>query len=434
MITAIIYIISLAAEALIFQYYASHLFELKRSKTVEWLAITVGYSLLLGVTYIMLPGINLIAFIIVNYFLIFMLYKISWGSCIFHTFILMSLMSFCELAILGLSNQFTMKGMFDEPNYLYTAIAAFSGKLLYYITARLIVSILRGKKAESRYSGGAAIILNIIPFISFFMIVSIVTVLLTADISIEFRYMLSGCAVLLLFINVLIFFIYHYLGQKNAEYTSLQLQLQKENDLERYYKALSKQDENQHILIHDIKNHLITLSNLNDNSGGSDEVKEYLNEMLNSKTLRSSVRLSDNTLLNAILCQYVDMCQENNINFITDIRKNLLKDVDYSDLTALFCNLLDNAYNACPKEEGSYIELIIEDKNNTAITHINLINTCPDRPVFNKKGIPVSASASSHGYGIKSIERVVKKYNGEYEMYYNDEKREFHVIIALQMT
>lgn len=80
-----------------------------------------------------------------------------------------------------------------------------------------------------------------------------------------------------------------------------------------------------------------------------------------------------------------------NFAFRVDVRKKLLQNLDYSELTSLFCNLSDNAVEACSNIPDSYIELNITDKENTDITVINIINTCRICPKFNNNGMPVSS-------------------------------------------
>lgn len=60
----------------------------------------------------------------------------------------------------------------------------------------------------------------------------------------HFKYMLFSCTFLLLGINILIFYIYHYTIDKSSESTQLQIQLQKEYDMTEYYKSLF----NQHVV------------------------------------------------------------------------------------------------------------------------------------------------------------------------------------------
>ena len=62
-------------------------------------------------------------------------------------------------------------------------------------------------------------------------------------------------AVFLLTANLLMFEINQYHQKKNMEFTEMQLLLQKEAASAQYYKMLNVQNENQRILIHDIKKH-----------------------------------------------------------------------------------------------------------------------------------------------------------------------------------
>ena len=72
--------------------------------------------------------------------------------------------------------------------------------------------------------------------------------------------MVTICAVFLLMVNLLVFGINQYNQKKSQEYTDMQLLLQKESDSVEYYEMMLSQNENQSILIHDIKN-IYNLSN-----------------------------------------------------------------------------------------------------------------------------------------------------------------------------
>ena len=61
-------------------------------------------------------------------------------------------------------------------------------------------------------------------------------------------------------VNLLVFGINQYNQKKSQEYTDMQLLLQKESDSVEYYEMMLSQNENQSILIHDIKN-IFNLSN-----------------------------------------------------------------------------------------------------------------------------------------------------------------------------
>ena len=65
--------------------------------------------------------------------------------------------------------------------------------------------------------------------------------------------MISLCCFFLLLINILAFSLYEHIKQKNAQIAELKLQSQRDADSAEYYRTLSEQDEQQKVLIHDIK-------------------------------------------------------------------------------------------------------------------------------------------------------------------------------------
>lgn len=430
--TTILYLFVYIIEALILWWYASNLFHSRYSKPVEFFGFFIGYLCLFLLYFTNSFFINTLSFTLVNFTIIIILYDTKWGVSLFHSMITTCIMSFSEIAILGLSSVTGMSvSLF--PNVKLLAATAILSKTLYFITLRIINILMRSSNYENGYTNRATTLLNMIPMISIYIGSVLTAILLSVPISTVYRRMLSSCAVLLLFINVLIFYIYYYTQQKNKESTELQIQLQKEYDMTEYYKTLFHQNESQQILIHDIRKHLMAIYQLNDQNE-QDKISRYLDTLLNSSNLQDSIHVSDNELLNSILCHYMQICEEKHIMFKADVRKKLLQNLDYTELTALFCNLLDNAVEACSHIPDSYIELSITNKENTNITVLNMINTCRTGPKFNKNGIPVSQKKNKlkHGLGLKSVERIINKYNGNMKMYFDDEKMAFHTIIALK--
>ena len=102
-----------------------------------------------------------------------------------------------------------------------------------------------------------------------------------------------------------------------------------------------------------------------------------------------------NEVLNSILCHYMKICRDKHISFKVDIRKKLLQNLKYEELTSLFCNLLDNAVEACSDIPDSYIEMSVSFEPNSSLTVINIINTCRVVPTFDKNGRPVTTKKGS---------------------------------------
>ena len=128
------------------------------------------------------------------------------------------------------------------------------------------------------------------------------------------------------------------------------------------------------------------------------------------------------------------ICRDKHISFKVDIRKKLLQNLKYEELTSLFCNLLENAVEACSDIPDSYIEMSVSFEPNSSLTVINIINTCRVVPTFDKNGRPVTTKKGSknHGFGVKSINRVIDRYNGNIKMYFDESKMAFHTIITIK--
>ena len=62
-------------------------------------------------------------------------------------------------------------------------------------------------------------------------------------------------------------------------------------------------------------------------------------------------------------------------------------------------------------------------------------NSCRKNPFNNldRKLISTKSNSAGHGFGIKSMKRIVKKYNGDMEIYYDEEEKVFHTIITLKV-
>ncbi|MBQ8039886.1 MAG: sensor histidine kinase, partial [Lachnospiraceae bacterium] len=232
--------------------------------------------------------------------------------------------------------------------------------------------------------------------------------------------------------NFLIFSIYRYNQQKEAEYIEMQLQLQKEYDTSEYYKLLLEEDESKSILIHDIKKHLNSIALLNEQRE-PEKIDAYISSLISSSSLQTSVRICDNDMLNAILCRYVRNAAEKGITLRTDIRSGCLHFMCDDDITTLFCNLLDNALDAAGLASDAYVELSIAPKANTSFTILTMLNTCRTNP-FNAHGKLISHKPNKmrHGYGMRSIRRITDKYGGDMKVYYDEETRTFQTIIMLK--
>ena len=94
-------------------------------------------------------------------------------------------------------------------------------------------------------------------------------------------------------------------------------------------------------------------------------------------------------------------------------------------------NLLSNAIEAAENSESKMVELSVVKKEQQNCILISMVNSCDMAPIKDANGNFETGKDKSkgHGYGTKSIARVIQKYNGEADMRYDEEAKEFHSII-----
>lgn len=334
-----------------------------------------------------------------------------------------------ELVIFSIRSYFTSNFFADSNLLKNVIIMTVSSKTLYLIFLQIILHFYKTKyKSYNKTS----LLLTAVPVATVFIMVTLFGISLSTPLPALLEWMISISAVLLLATNLFVFSMYDYNQRKETEYAELQLQLQKESDASEYYRMLLQENENRSILVHDIKKHLHSISSLNE-QGETEKITFYINTLLNSTSLKTSVRVCDHELLNAILCRYQRSCDEKDVSFRIDIRSKSIHFVKDNDVTSLFCNLLDNALAAAVIMPEGYIDLMVSRRQHTNFTVITLINSCRYNP-FDEYGrlITRKPNRERHGFGMKSIQRIVNKYNGEMTYYFDEESKTFHTILLLR--
>ena len=180
---------------------------------------------------------------------------------------------------------------------------------------------------------------------------------------------------------------------------------------QRFHELESVMEQNRQ-LSHDLKNHFIILKGY----GKERNCEGICNYIDGVEKEYFSVKVCSwigNSVADMLIEQKRVQAEKERIAFdieIVPIEEWLFTD---NDTCSLLGNLLDNAIEACKRIEQNdkWISLQIEIQKN--FLFIKISNSIDEMPVM-KKGIPVSTKQNKkrHGYGLKSVERIVNKYNG----------------------
>ncbi len=437
---AIVLLVALVLECITTQTYVFNSFKLKLPH-LHFSLITIGFYFVLFLFSLLDNSIlNTILFTAANYMIIFFFTPTKPISALFHSLMLTIIMATTEFISLLILNRYTSDFYNGDYFIINHVILMIICKIFFFLVILAISIFNRRKNDNSDLVHTIPIFLLIIPIISITVILALSVIWLgnySYISNIQVGLLIPIITFLIVVLNIFVFINDYQRRNKYLEMTELQLQLRDENYLRNYYQDLLKEYEDRSILIHDMKNHLQSIMDLNTDNKSIDR---YIQDILTTPAFKSTMVRSDNDLLNAIVARYYVKCTAENIAFNTDIRRNVVNFMQNEDITSLFCNLLDNAFEACCGLEDSYIDLHIDNQPDSQCTILKLSNSCITSPISNASSgnktafepIPTTkANKKSHGLGLKSIKATVDKYNGSIKYDYNDEDKLFTISILL---
>ena len=122
---------------------------------------------------------------------------------------------------------------------------------------------------------------------------------------------------------------------------------------------------------------------------------------------------SGNEVLDVLLNEKIGLCQQRNIVLTCNLGHTDMSFVEELDLYSLFQNAVGNAVNAVsalPPEEERFISVSAQREGNMVSIHME--NPCTGEVRF-VNGLPITQGDPDwHGFGIRSMVRLVEKYGG----------------------
>ncbi|MGN1418608.1 MAG: sensor histidine kinase [Acutalibacteraceae bacterium] len=229
--------------------------------------------------------------------------------------------------------------------------------------------------------------------------------------------LLIGAVITIIFSVILTYVFFEKYSEREQQLLLISSQ-KKESELsQKYYEVIDTQNEVLKQFVHDEKNHLQAIANLD----SMEQVQSYVKKLHGSIESFSYYGKTDNKLLDMILGKYNILCNNKKINFTINIKTSNFSYLQEDDLTSLFSNILDNAVEAAESSFEKRIEISANNINGfDVITCSNSCDTAPNENLSSRK-----KDHQLHGNGMKIIQRISKKYNGEVQWNYNDENKEF---------
>ena len=220
-------------------------------------------------------------------------------------------------------------------------------------------------------------------------------------------------AVILLGVNVLVFYIYIKLAddlqlRRMTSVYEQQLDLCERHQQERELSILQLRD-----VRHNMKNNLVSILAYAEN-GDNEKIIRFVNEIMEVGGINTStVTNSGNIVIDSLIGYWYVEAKKVGIDFSVNLNIPMEMPFRGADICLILGNLLENAVEAAQKAEGKkYIRLHMKyDKNNLLLFVENnykgvLIKTKDKRLKSTK------TDAGNHGVGLSSVYRIAAKYHG----------------------
>lgn len=219
--------------------------------------------------------------------------------------------------------------------------------------------------------------------------------------------LVSMSVVIAILIFVMILWVKNRILQEENNTLVMEEQLQHQ----KYCEMIEVMEQNQE-LIHDTKHHFLIVQEYLKNEE-YENLQKYVKQ-INDEFQRTVPKVYTGIkILDFILEQKRVVAQKSGIRYEIDTMLLTGIPTTEQETCALFGNLLDNAIEACclVKTEEKWIKIQIQQINQ--LLSIELLNTF-EIPCIRKQGVfeTIKEERSVHGYGIKSMRRIVDKYQG----------------------
>lgn len=186
-------------------------------------------------------------------------------------------------------------------------------------------------------------------------------------------------------------------------------------------------------LYHDFNNHMNVLYQFLIR-GDASMAMQYLDNI--SEPVRETMKKTwtGNDVVDVVINSKLSKMKKEKIEASVNVEFPGNTDILQNDVCTILSNLLDNAIEACEKNKdlsNKWIKITIRTINEMILFKIE--NGLEEKPRFqNMKLITTKVDKTFHGWGMKSVETAIKKYDGV--MQYDVEENKFSIVVTLNFN
>ena len=176
----------------------------------------------------------------------------------------------------------------------------------------------------------------------------------------------------------------------------------------KHYTLLLERENSMRRLIHDFRNHLMTMNLLLDEDAL--RAREYLQALTEQFQKSGPTRFCENQVANMVLVGKAAEAAAQQVPFTVQATLSDGAGIEDLDLMSLLSNLTDNALTAAAQTEESFVEVFLQERAGTLMVRVR--NAIPPNSVPDL-GRTSKADRSAHGLGLKIVADICRKYHGE---------------------
>ncbi len=169
--------------------------------------------------------------------------------------------------------------------------------------------------------------------------------------------------------------------------------------------------------IHDLKKRL---QRLEQSGGSTEETMDIIKQFNEAVDRYDNFAKTGNPAIDSLLSNYNIIAIKEEIDFTYFVDGSLLSFMEPNNIISLFDNLLSNAFEAALLEEKNNRVIHFQIVSEKQMVMIVVRNYSSNAPQFEGETPITSKNKKYHGYGIKSVKRIVRKYNGEAKFGYSN--------------
>lgn len=316
-----------------------------------------------------------------------------------------------------------------QKNIGYYAFAVVSSKLITYLIVNVSSYFYKRENKNTPINiSFPTLVISTLTFLSFCMLGRILYLATNKGI------MFLGTITMILLVVAFLFYLEYYNLYKETKLAKYEIEVLKQHIFynEKHNEQIFENIEAIKEIKHNLTNQLIGISELIENNE-IDKAQQYILKITKGLNLSINKDVFIGIIyIDAIISNKTKIAENNNISLYIESDIVNIGNIDEVDLGVLIGCAFDNALEANLKIQNKndrYINVHFSTKGQYFV--FKMINPVMQNEDVNIRVTSKKVQSNYHGYGIKSIEKITKKYAGSCNIYV--ENNEFSILIMLNI-